>query len=219
MPAPTLRMDGGAVRLYRSSAGAVRDAGPYAADGWGCRAAAGASPRPTGSERMGPSGGFRRVPAAGHTGPALRDHTNPLPAGLRGLWPSYRNNAKHGLRTLPHFFQPTAPNHYKQLKLPKLKSFTRFFSCEGCPPPVCLRCSPGLFRHGGGAASCHTSSMAAKPHLALTKNSSPTTLANGRRATQIVGSRGQRPRSRRARREIPPAVAVGETPAGYFRSK
>ena len=89
MPAPTLRMDGGAVRLYRSSAGAVRDAGPYAADGWGCRAAAGASPRPTGSERMGPSGGFRRVPAAGHTGPALRDHTNPLPAGLRGLWPSY----------------------------------------------------------------------------------------------------------------------------------
>ena len=65
MPAPTLRMDGGAVRRHRSSAGAVRDAGPYAADGWGCRA------------------------AAGHTGPALRDHTNPLPAGLRGLWPSY----------------------------------------------------------------------------------------------------------------------------------
>ena len=92
----------------------------------------------------------------------------------------------------------------KSLKNPNFKSFTRFFSCEGCPPPVCLRCSPGLFRHGGGAASCHTSSMAAKPHLALTKNSSPTTLANGRRATQIAGSRGQRPRS---------PVATGEIPA------
>ena len=81
----------------------------------------------------------------------------------------------------------------KPLKNPNFKSFTRFFSCEGCPPPVCLRCSPGLFRHGGGAASCHTSSMAAKPHLALTKNSSPTTLANGRRATQIAGVQGAAP--------------------------
>ena len=84
---------------------------------------------------------------------------------------------------------------------------------------MCLRCSPGLFRHGGGAASCHTSSMAAKPHLALTKNSSPTTLANGRQATQIAGSRGKAPvaprtgrntrwpqpakHPRRARRELP----------------
>ncbi len=33
------------------------------------------------------------------------------PAGLRGLWPSHRNNAKHGLRTLPHPFRATAPNH------------------------------------------------------------------------------------------------------------
>ena len=49
---------------------------------------------------------------------------------------------------------------------------------------MCLRCSPGLLRHGCGAVSCHTSSMAANPHLALTKNSSPTTLANGRRAAQ-----------------------------------
>ena len=56
---------------------------------------------------------------------------------------------------------------------------------------MCLRCSPGLFRHGGGAASCHTSSMAAKPHLALTQNSSPTTLANGWRAAQIAESRGR----------------------------
>ena len=33
------------------------------------------------------------------------------PAGLRGLWPSHRNNAKHGLRALPHKFGGTAPNH------------------------------------------------------------------------------------------------------------
>ena len=101
----------------------------------------------------------------------------------------------------------------KKLKIPNFKSFTRFFSCEGCPPPVCLRCSPGLFRHGGGAASCHTSSMAAKPHLALTKNSSPTMLANGRRATQIAGSREQRPRSLAAASETP-APRTARTPPG-----
>ena len=38
---------------------------------------------------------------------------NQLPAGLRGLWPSHRNNAEHGLRTLPHKFGGTAPNHLK----------------------------------------------------------------------------------------------------------
>ena len=92
---------------------------------------------------------------------------------------------------------------------------------------MCLRCSPGLFRHGGGAASCHTSSMAAKPHLALTQNSSPTTLANGWRAAQIAESRGSdsgRPPQRakfprRARREIPhrskAPSADGAIPAAY----
>ena len=91
------------------------------------------------------------------------------------------------------------------------KSFTRFFSCRDLPPPVCLRFSPGLFRHGGGAASCHTYSMAANPHLALTKNSSTSTLANGRCAVQIAVSKGSasgRPahgakHPRRARRELP----------------
>ena len=91
------------------------------------------------------------------------------------------------------------------------KSFTRFFSCRDLPPPVCLRFSPGLFRHGGGAASCHTYSMAANPHLALTKNSSTSTLANGRCAVQIAVSKGSasgRPahgakHPRRARRVIP----------------
>ena len=87
----------------------------------------------------------------------------------------------------------------------KYKSFTRFFSYEGCPPPVCLRCSPGLFRHGGGAASCHTSSMVAKPHLALTQNSSPTTLANGRRTAQIAGTRGRAPVARRSGRNTRPS--------------
>ena len=67
------------------------------------------------------------------------------------------------------------------------------FSCEGHPPSVCLRCSPGLFRHACGVASCHTSSMAAKPHLGLTKNSSPTTLANERRAAQNRGVQGAAP--------------------------
>ena len=80
-----------------------------------------------------------------------------------------------------------------KITIQNYKSFTRFFSCEGRPPPVCLRCSPGLFRHGGGAASCHTSSMAANPHLALTQNSSPTTLANGRRTAQIAGVQGAAP--------------------------
>ena len=78
---------------------------------------------------------------------------------------------------------------------------------------MCLRWSPGLFRHGGGAASCHTSSMAAKPHLALTKNSSPTTLANGRRATQIAESRGSAPGRASQGAKYPPAAA-GEIPAG-----
>ena len=52
------------------------------------------------------------------------------PAGLRGLWPSHRNNAKHGLSALPHPFRTTAPNHYK---IPNIKSFTQFFSknCRG----------------------------------------------------------------------------------------
>ena len=68
---------------------------------------------------------------------------------------------------------------------------------------MCLRCSPGLFRHACGVASCHTSSMAAKPHLALTKNSSPTTLANERRAAQNRGVQRQSLWSLRARREIP----------------
>ena len=169
--------------------------------------ASGASPRPTRSDRINPSCGFRCIPPAGHGMVPHRTRANPYhpmyqpPAGLRGRRPSHRNNAEHGLSALPHPFRTTAPN---QINIPTYKSFTRFFSCEGCPPPVCLRCSPGLFRHGGGAASCHTSSMAAKPHLALTKNSSPTTLANGRRATQIAESRGQRPRS---------PVATGEIPA------
>ena len=56
---------------------------------------------------------------------------------------------------------------------------------------MCLRCSPGLFRHACGVAPCHTSSMAAKPHLGLTQNSSPTTLANERRAAQIAVSKGR----------------------------
>ena len=107
----------------------------------------------------------------------------------------------------------------KALSSPNLKSFTRFFSCEGCPPPVCLRCSPGLFRHACGVSSCHTSSMPAKPHLGLTQNSSPTTLANERRAAQIVGSRGKAPVARRNGRNTRAAhgakhspAAAGETP-------
>ena len=94
-----------------------------------------------------------------------------LPAGLRGLWPSHRNNAKHGLRTLPHFFRTTAPNHYKKLKIPTVKSFTRFFSCEGCPPPVCLWCSPTgggqpKSRGPGGGAPGRASQGAKHPPVA-----------------------------------------------------
>ena len=114
---------------------------------------------------------------------------NPVPAGLRG--PPQQCEAWIENLTAPIQSHRTKP--LKKLKIPNFKSFTRFFSCEGCPPPVCLRCSPGLFRHGGGAASCHTSSMAANPHLALTQNSSPTTLANGRRTAQIAGVQGAAP--------------------------
>ena len=103
----------------------------------------------------------------------------------------------------------------KQLKIPTVKSFTRFFSCEGCPPPVCLRCSPGLFRHGGGAASCHTSSMAAKPHLGLTQNSSPTTLANERRAAQNRGVQRQSLWSPAAAGEIPVGRSQRSTRAAH----
>ena len=105
--------------------------------------AAGASPRPTRSEHFRPFGGFWCVPAAGHIGPALRDHANPLPAGLRGLWPSHRNNAKHGLRTLPHPFRTAAPNHYKNSKSLNLKVLLDFFQkiagVQGAAPPVAGR--------------------------------------------------------------------------------
>ena len=47
-----------------------------------------------------------------------------LPAGLRGLWPSHRNNAKHGLRALPNQFCSTGRNHYN---IPTFKVFTQFF--------------------------------------------------------------------------------------------
>ena len=77
---------------------------------------------------------------------------------------------------------------------------------------MCLRCSPGLFRHACGVTSCHTSSMPAKPHLGLTQNSSPTTLANGRRAAQIAESRGSASGRWPQPAKFPPAAA-GETPA------
>ena len=93
----------------------------------------------------------------------------------------------------------------------KIKVLLDFF-CEGHPPPVCLRCSPGLFRHSRGAVSCHTSSMAANPHLALTKNSSPITLANGRRVAQNRGVQGQSP-GRPPQRAKLPLAAASETPA------
>ena len=80
---------------------------------------------------------------------------------------------------------------------------------------MCLRCSPGLFRHSCGAVSCHTSSMAANPHLALTKNSSPITLANGRRAAQNRGVQRQSPRSPRARGEIPARRSGRNTRAAH----
>ena len=51
----------------------------------------------------------------------------------------------------------------------------------GDPTAVWLRRSPDLLRQGGAAASCHTFSMPAKPHLAPTENLSPTALANDRR--------------------------------------
>ena len=89
---------------------------------------------------------------------------------------------------------------------------------------MCLRCSPGLFRHSCGAVSCHTSSMAANPHLALTKNSSPTTLAklcgtiaNGWRAAQIAESRGSAPGRASQGAKHPPAAA-GETPQSSQRA-
>ena len=91
----------------------------------------------------------------------------------------------------------------------KNKKFYSIFFCEGHPPPVCLRCSPGLCHHSRGAVSCHTSSMAANPHLALTKNSSPTTLANGRRVAQNRGVQGAAPpvAPRTARNSRPPQRA------------
>ena len=78
---------------------------------------------------------------------------------------------------------------------------------------MCLRCSPGLFRHACGVAPCHTSSMAAKPHLGLTQNSSPTTLANERRAAQIAVSKGSASGRPAHGAKLPPAAA-GEIPAG-----
>ena len=79
---------------------------------------------------------------------------------------------------------------------------------------MCLRCSPGLFRHACGVASCHTSSMAAKPHLGLTQNSSPTTLANERRAAQNRGVQGAAPPvARRSGRNTRPAHGRNTRPA------
>ena len=42
---------------------------------------------------------------------------NPVLAGLRGLWPSHHNNAKHGLSALPHPFCGSVPNHKNHPKL------------------------------------------------------------------------------------------------------
>ena len=55
--------------------------------------------------------------------------------------------------------------------------------------------------------------MAAKPHLGLTQNSSPTTLANERRAAQIAVSKGRASGRPAHGAKLPPAAA-GEIPAG-----
>ena len=55
-----------------------------------------------------------------------------LPAGLRGLWPSHRNNAKHGLSALPHPLRTAAPNHYKKTQNPNIKSFYSIFFQKNC---------------------------------------------------------------------------------------
>ena len=60
--------------------------------------------------RVPPCGGGvddRHIPANPYT------PIDPPPAGLGGLWPSHRNNAKHGLSALPHFLRTTESNHKK----------------------------------------------------------------------------------------------------------
>ena len=84
------------------------------------------------------------------------------------------------------------------------------FFCEGHPPPVCLRCSPGLFRHSRGAVSCHTSSMPCEPtpcsdekfladHSCQRAAGSPKSRGPGGSAPGRPSQRAKLPR--RARRE------------------
>ena len=101
--------------------------GPYRQSVRGCRAAPVCAAGRCGVPM---TGAFRRT----------RTPCANLPAGLRGLWPSHRNNAKHGLSALPHFFQRTAPN---PIKIPTLKVLLDFFQkiagVQGAAPPVAPR--------------------------------------------------------------------------------
>ncbi len=108
----------------------------------------------------------------------------------------HRNSAKHGYSAPPQSVERTRPN----VKLrpgfrrnPGLFKVLLNFFLWGVPTAVCLRRSPNLLRRGRAAASCHTSSMPAKPHLASTQNLSPTALANDRRAAQNRGVWGSAP--------------------------
>ena len=125
--------------------------------------------------------------------------TNP-PAGLGGLWPSHRNNAKHGLSALPHFFQPDAPNHYK---LPNLKSFTQFFS-KNCRGP-------------GGSAPGRPPQRAKYPLAAASETPSTRTGRNTRpsqRAKHPPAAAGEIPNRPKRRPQTAQSPAAGHSRHG-----
>ena len=95
---------------------------------WGeCVPAAGASPRPTRSERIGLSGGFRCIPAAGHIGPALRDHTEPGSGGAEGPLALSPQQCEAWIENVTAPIQSYCTKSNKYLKIPTLKVLLDFF--------------------------------------------------------------------------------------------
>ena len=90
--------------------------------------AAGASPRPTRSEHFGPYGGFRCIPAAGHIGPALRDHTESVYGGAEGPLALSPQQCEAWIECVTAPIQNHCTKSLNKLKIPTVKSFTRFFS-------------------------------------------------------------------------------------------
>ena len=127
------------------------------------------------------------VPAAGHTGLALQDHTEPGPGGAEGPLALSPQQCEAWIERVTAPIQSHRTKPLKKLKIPKFKSFTRFFSKNRRGP--------------GGSAPGRASQGAKHPPVAT---------------GEIPAGRSQR-NSRAAHGAKPPPVATWEAPpaAGF----